>query len=331
MPLDTGQDLDLIPTSMVDRRHNAAETFMPSIDAGPDIGAALKAIREFQHLTLEQVAETTCIRRAYLAALEDRRLDALPSRPFTIGYVRAYANALGLDGEAAVRRFKADEPSREEPLRGPVGVDQGRDPRLVIAGVAGALVVAAIALWNVAQRAMTEDAPPPARAAAESVKPAATAKGGPVALGAPLPAPVESTTPTPYETPGLEAATAGGGSADAAIAAAKLATANKPATPAEPAEPLPPTFVAAGTVYGAAADASTVTLQARKPASLIVRGPDGSVYFARQLAAGEAYRAPTLGGLTADVSDPAAFQVFVGGQTKGLMPAPQSLISKLAG
>jgi hypothetical protein len=40
-----------------------------------------------------------------------------------------------------------------------------------------------------------------------------------------------------------------------------------------------------------------VTLQAIKSASLIVRGADGSVYFARQLRAGEAYRAPQLGGL----------------------------------
>ena len=38
---------------------------------------------------------------------------------------------------------------------------------------------------------------------------------GPVSLGAPLPAPVESTTPDLYETPGLAAATAAGGSSDA--------------------------------------------------------------------------------------------------------------------
>ena len=49
-----------------------------------------------------------------------------------------------------------------------------------------------------------------------------------------------------------------------------------------------------------------------------------------QLKAGEAYRAPTLGGLTADVSDPAAFQVFVAGQSKGLLPANTAAIAKLA-
>jgi cytoskeletal protein RodZ len=328
MPLDTGRDIDLILNSGDKRKLNPVEPFTPSIEIGPDIGAALKAVREFRHLTLEQVAETTCIRRAYLAALEDRRLDALPSRPFTIGYIRAYANALGLDGEAAVRRFKADEPANDEPLRGPVGVEKGRDPRLVIVGVAGALVIAAIAVWNVAQRAMTEEAPPPAAVASA---PKAAAKAGPLTLGAPLPAPVESTTPPLYETPGLEAAAANGGSADASIAASRAAAAENAGKAAEPAAPLAPSFTPVGAVYGAEASASIVTFQALKGGSLIVRGPDGSVYFARQLSVGEAYRAPTLAGLTADVSDPTAFQVFVGGQSKGLMATPTASIGKLAG
>jgi hypothetical protein len=43
---------------------------------------------------------------------------------------------------------------------------------------------------------------------------------------------VESTTPTPYKTPGLEAATAADGSADAAEIARKLAAANPQTTEA---------------------------------------------------------------------------------------------------
>jgi hypothetical protein len=142
---------------------------------------------------------------------------------------------------------------------------------------------------------------------------------------------VESTTPKPYETPGLAAATAAGGSSDAVEAMKQAAKASPAATPAEPDEPLPPTFVARGQVYGAEPETSIVTLQARKGASLIVRGADGSVYFARQLSAGEAYRAPALKGLVVEVSDPQAFQVFVGGQTKGLMPAAETTVAKLVG
>ena len=67
-----------------------------------------------------------------------------------------------------------------------------------------------------------------------------------------------------------------------------------------------------------------------KGASLILRGTDGAVYFARQLATGEAYRVPNLAGMTIDVSVPYDFQVFVNGQSKGVLPARQVLASKLA-
>ena len=62
-----------------------------------------------------------------------------------------------------------------------------------------------------------------------------------------------------------------------------------------------------------------------------MRGADGSVYFARQLAKGEAYRAPPLSGLVVDVSEPPAFQVFVDGRSRGLLSANQTSLSRLAG
>jgi hypothetical protein len=74
-----------------------------------------------------------------------------------------------------------------------------------------------------------------------------------------------------------------------------------------------------------------VVLQALKPAFLVVHGSEGTVYFARQLAEGEAFRSPGIGGLTIDVSEPDAFQVFVGGQSKGLLPRPLTDIATLLG
>lgn len=329
MPLDTGEVTSLSFRTDPDPDPAVVESYMPTVDAGPNIGAALKMAREFRGLTLQEVADYTRIRRAYLAAVEDMRLDQLPSRPFTIGYVRAYADALGLDGEAAVERFKSDGPKPDTALRAPIGVRQEKDPRLTLIIAAGAMVIGAIVLWNVAQRAMNAQAPPPPTAP-DTVAAAPAATGRPVALGAPLPAPVESTTPTPYETPGLAAATAAGGSSDAVDDASEAAAAAKRNAPPEaPTEPLPPVFKPNGPIYGAPAAASIVTLQALKAGALIIRGADGSVYFARQLSAGEAYRAPALAGLTADVSDPAAFQVFIAGQSKGLLPALQTPISKL--
>jgi hypothetical protein len=94
---------------------------------------------------------------------------------------------------------------------------------------------------------------------------------------------------------------------------------------------LSPVFVATGKIYGApAGQPSNLTLQALKSASLIVRGADGSIYFARQFAPGEAYRTPALTGLTAEVSEPTNFQVFVAGQSKGVLPAAQTSLTQLA-
>jgi cytoskeletal protein RodZ len=301
----------------------------PDLHFGGDIGQALKAVREQRKLTIEEVADLTRVRRQYLADIEAMRLDRLPSRPFTIGYIRAYAEAMGLDGDAAVERFKAEEPILDEPLRAPVGVVQTGDPRVaaIVAGIV--IILAAIILWNVAQRAMLANAPPPPTASPQAAANALAAqKPVPMQLGAPLPAPVESTVPPPYETPGMPILNPDG-------TWTKPASTAKPGLPTEtaPVDPktLSPVFVAQGKIYGAVApQPSMVTLQALKSASLIVRGQDGQIYFARQFGPGEAYRAPEVAGLTATVSAPASFQVFVGNRSKGVLPAAQVSLGKLA-
>lgn len=330
MPLDTGGISDM---QLAAARSGGSDPFEASpltLQSGADVGQALRAIRESRGLSLDDLAEITRVRPAYLAALEAMRLDKLPSRPYTVGFIRAYAAALGLDPEAAVERFKADEPALDEPLHEPLGVHDQRDPRLTALIVGGCVIVAAILLWNVARRAMIEGAPPPPAASEiAAAKALAQVAAGPVVLGAPLPPPLESTTPAPYETPGLAEAHV---TEDGKISLDGQPRPVDQLAEAPPPELLPPTFAPKGAVYGApASQPSAVTVQALKSAALIVRGADGSVYFARQLKAGEAYRAPQLSGLAFEVSTPTAFQVFVGGQSKGVLPAPQTSVSGLAG
>lgn len=307
----------------------------PSLESGGNLGEALRLIREFQGLDLEHISQITRVRKTYLAAIEALRTGDLPSRPFTIGYVRAYAQALQCDPEAAVARFRRDVPDNDQALRAPVGVSRERDPRLTLFMISGAVVVIGVALWNVAQHAIVNEASraQPVQIVQSAAKPAlavsaaAPASSSPSAapqaalpLGAPLPAPPESTTPAPYVTPGLEAET--GGNAPLSGAAAE-----DPA--ADGGSPTPAPFVAAGAVYGASAAQSTITLQAARPGTLVIHGADGTVYFAKELVAGEAYRVPEVGGLSVDVSDPQAFNVFIGGILKGPLPSAQAPISKL--
>ena len=328
MPLDTGGVSEL--NLSANGGGTSADRAAPTLQSGADLGQALRAVREYQGRSLEDLAEATRVRASYLSALEEMRLDLLPSRPFTIGYIRAYASALGLDAEAAVERFRYDEPALDEPLHEPLGVHDDRDPRLTALIAGACVIVAAILLWNIARRAMMEDAPPPPTASElAAAKALSASKPGPIVLGAPLPAPVESTTPPPYETPGLANATM---SEDGRITLGGLPKPINPVTDPPPAAALPATFTAKGTIYGAPPnERSLVTVQALKSSTLMVRGADGSLYFARQLAPGEAFRAPQVEGLTFNVVDPNAFQVFVGGQSHGVLPAAQASVSGLAG
>lgn len=332
MPLDTGGVTQLYRTGDMFPADQLAPTEEPSLSYGPDIGAALKAAREFRGLSLQDVADQTRIRRTYLAAVEDMRLDELPSRPFAIGYVKAYAKLLGMDPDEAVIRFKDSAPEPDEPLRAPVGVRRERDPRLGAIMAGGLLIVSAIVLWNIAQRAISEEAPPRPTAPETVVTTSPAAPIGPMSVGAPLPAPTEASTPPVYQTPGLEAAAQAGGSADAASAAAKARKAAEAETaPIASDTPVGAPFKAKGAVHGAPAAASTITLQARRQTMLIVRGPDNAIYFARSLPPGEAYRLPAAKGLSVEVTDPQGMDVFVGGRFKSAMPASQATAAALAG
>ncbi len=318
MPLDTGAVThNLLMSAGVDMSglSDPADT---AIEGALNIGAALRATRLRQGRSLQDVSDGTRVKRGYLEALEEMRIEDLPSRPFTIGYVRAYARALGLDADAAVERFKQDVPGDIEPLRAPVGVRKHSDVRIALLAGGGAIVVSAVLLWNLAQHAIGDGTPPPPvvpETAAPSAAPASAA-GATLAVSAPEPAPSESTLPTPYKTPGMDGGASG---QTAAVAPADGAI--------DPKAPL--TFSPHGAIYGAPAQASTVILQAKKSVSLVVRSPDGKVYFAQELKAGEAYRAPAAAPLSVDVSQPQDMDVYVNGQIHSGLTANVTPLGKL--
>jgi cytoskeletal protein RodZ len=309
----------------------------PSLQAGPHIGAALKAIREFKGHSLDFISGATRVRPSQLEAIEAFDLERLPSRPFAIGYVRAYAEALGQDPEAAVERFKRDTPPPEPALRAPVGDDLrsraamgGRHVGVFV--VAGVVVLSAVIAWNVTRRIATPRLQASETAVSQAALNEATAaaSSGPVSIGGPVPAPPEASSPRPYVTPGLAAATAAGGSADAAIAD-RAARANQP--PAPPADlvqpPVGSAFVPGGTVFGVGPEMGSVVIQATVPALLIVRGSDQTPYFARQLHAGEAYRVPNVAGLSVEASSLYTFRVYGPAGYRGLLTQTLTPLSSL--
>ena len=319
MPLDLGggADSDMVAKGAVAQgvRGEATKGLQPLLEAGANIGQALRSLREAAGLSLADIADKTCVRRAYLQALEEMNIDQLPSRPFAVGYVKAYAEALGVSGDLAVRQFRKDAPSPDEALKAPVGVRKERDPRLSWLAGACAVVATAVVIWNLAQHAVAHDGgPTPPVPATNAPPPAPLAARGPVALAAAQPAPADSDVPQPYVTPGMAKALGG---PDAVVP-----------PPAAPAKVFINPHAA---VYGAPADKSRVTFRALRGASLVVKGADGSIYFARQLQPGEAFRVPNVAGLTVEAPNFQAFDVTVAGQPHEPLQAATTPVSKLTG
>lgn len=321
MPLDTGS---VTPMTLVSNRDFPA----PPQTAG----AVLKAAREAQGRTLQQLAEVTRVSRRYLQAIEEMRGDQLPSRPFAVGYAKSYARALGLDADDLAERFKNELPDPDGPaLRAPVGVaGEEKPPRFRILAVAGVMLLSVVLLWNVAQRAVTSEVPEPSAAdeppeAWLRVPPPSTA----VPLAPPTPPPAEQTIPEPYVTPGLEAFAAQFGASPDRAPPTSVVWAPEAAATQPPAPALPLAQGARSAAHGSGVPAQTVMLKARRSASLVVRTPEGRVLFARHLAAGDSWRSPPVAGLVVEVSEPSAWDVYAYGRFKGQLAGPAASLAQL--
>jgi hypothetical protein len=72
-----------------------------------DIGSSLREARLRQELDFPELEERTKIRPKYLRALEDERFDILPAPTYIKGFLRSYAEALGLDGQPFVDEYNS--------------------------------------------------------------------------------------------------------------------------------------------------------------------------------------------------------------------------------
>jgi hypothetical protein len=92
-----------------------------------------------------QAEQATKIRGKYLRALEEERFDLLPSQTYVKGFLRTYADYLGLDGQLYVDEYNSRFVTGDEwgPRRS-VRVTEHRDRRLQAAIVLVALVVVAV-------------------------------------------------------------------------------------------------------------------------------------------------------------------------------------------
>jgi len=70
------------------------------------IGSHLRRERELRKISLEEVAEQTRIKIEYLQAIESEHFEKIPGMTFARGYLKAYADCIGLASEDVLLRFE---------------------------------------------------------------------------------------------------------------------------------------------------------------------------------------------------------------------------------
>jgi hypothetical protein len=128
-----------------------------------EIGASLREARTRQGLDFPEMESRTKVRAKYLRLLEEEQFDQLPAHTYIKGFLRTYAEALGLDGglyvdeynsrfvvgedETHVRTRRAPQPP---PLRARSRRRERRESRVVVIALVGIVLVTAlvIAAWK---------------------------------------------------------------------------------------------------------------------------------------------------------------------------------------
>lgn len=81
-----------------------------------ELGERLREARESQGISLSQAAVETRILQRYLVALEDGDYQHLPGDVYARGFIRNYANYLGLPGDELIELYRQDR-GLSEPIR----------------------------------------------------------------------------------------------------------------------------------------------------------------------------------------------------------------------
>ncbi|HSK86098.1 MAG TPA: RodZ domain-containing protein [Rubrobacter sp.] len=125
-----------------------------------EIGRILEQKRKERGLSLEEVEQATKIRKRYLKGLEREDFAILPDAVYAMGFLKTYANYLGLDGEALSRQLKSSRKTRsqrgitydpkpesdfEKPLITPSGL-RGAQKRKISTSAMVTVIVAVLAL-----------------------------------------------------------------------------------------------------------------------------------------------------------------------------------------
>jgi cytoskeleton protein RodZ len=283
---------------------------MPSTEEAPDkitgphglcsVGEELRERRETLGLDLAEAATALRIKPAYLAALEVGRPGELPAPAYAIGFLRAYADHLGLDGGAMLQRFKQEAaPLAAMPrLAFPIPLGERSTPGKGMLFIAVILSTCAYAGWFYLSAG---GGPRPQRVAEVPLEllPYPDPSRPRLAVSRPEDAKTQTASrpPTaPAEASGpATAPQVGSGSPTLFVAQAPTAAAAAEPPPAAPAA------------------AMQIVLRAMADSWVQIRDLRQAVLFERVLQAGESYRVPDQPGLSMRTGNAGGLEITVDG------------------
>ena len=127
----------------------APEIAIPQEMEGETVADTLIRARQQYGQDLRSIAQVLCIRYAYLDAIERANYENLPGPTYAVGFVRTYAEFLGLDGDSVVERFKNEVQGLDgqTKLHFPTPAPEGKMPGGAVFLVAALLFAGAYGVW----------------------------------------------------------------------------------------------------------------------------------------------------------------------------------------
>lgn len=273
------------------------------------VGAVLQAARLAKGLSIEDIAAAIHVRAIQLRAIEDNNIAALPGMTYAVGFVRSYANVLGLNGVEIVQKFKADhgQSPAQFPLAFPEPVGESRMPDPMMIGIGAFLAILVLTVWTLYASPRDE-----AGIATEQIPPApvVTTTAGttiaadvvtepvqPIPILIPIP---EVAAPLP-EQPPLPAP-----------AVAAPAVVEEPA--AAPAVEKIPAVAEVPPVIKIKAGKTRIVLRANQASWVQVTDSRQGVIYKKVLRPGEQYDVPDQPGLSLVTANAGGLEIYVDGQ-----------------
>lgn len=298
---------------------------------GQRIGMLLRRTREGRRIAIADAAATLRLKVSYLEAIEKGAYEKLPGPAYAVGFVRAYAEYLGLDGDEAARRYKREAQGFDgrPDLSLPLPIAERSIPGGRILMTALVLAVCGYGFWYyvgsgerrhpemvaAVPPALRADNATPSEAKAavdDRARPGATAPQPPADRTAVLatpgarsaPALPQQAAPSPQQVAALDPGAQGGPSPDASHGAPS------------------------GHIYGEVTGRVRIEFRFTGDCWIQVKGGGPDADIGKLMHAGDVFRVPDHPGLVARVGDSDAMTIVLDGKIVTL-PKGNSLVRNI--